>query len=108
MAQPAVGVDERVDPAQSTPKGRFALRADSIRPYSWRVRSSNRSIIAPGFNPGVVTGRVRALVYRYKVGNVSVCGTAFPLPRFLNCLVTGRVRAPTYWYKPRSVIVCRH
>ena len=30
---PPVGVDEYVDPTQSTPKGRFVLRADSIRPY---------------------------------------------------------------------------
>ena len=32
MVHPPVGVDEYVDPAQSTPKGRFVLRADSIRP----------------------------------------------------------------------------
>ena len=31
---PTVGVDEYVDLAQSTPKGRFVLRADSIRPYN--------------------------------------------------------------------------
>ncbi len=35
----------------------------------------------------IVTGRVRALVYRYKVGSVSVCGTVLPAPGFLH---TGR------------------
>ena len=34
MAQPSIGIDEHIDPAQSTPKGRFVLRADSIRPYN--------------------------------------------------------------------------
>ena len=29
-----VGVDEHIDPAQAPRKGRFVLRADSIRPYS--------------------------------------------------------------------------
>ena len=32
-----------VDPAQSTPKGRFVLRADSIRPYG----SSGEAALAP-------------------------------------------------------------
>ena len=34
MAQPPVGVDEQSTRHTSTPKGRFVLRADSIRPYS--------------------------------------------------------------------------
>ena len=34
MAQPSVGVDEQSTRHTSTPKGRFVLRADSIRPYS--------------------------------------------------------------------------
>ena len=51
-------------------------------------------------------GRVREPMYWYRGSNVSVCGTALSLPRFLNCIVTGRVRALTYWYKVGSVIVC--
>ena len=34
MARPPVGVDEQSTRHTSTPKGRFVLRADSIRPYS--------------------------------------------------------------------------
>ena len=33
MAQPPEGVDEQSTRHTSTPKGRFVLRADSIRPY---------------------------------------------------------------------------
>ena len=32
-----------VDPAQSTPKGRFVLRADSIRPYNCGGRAAEGS-----------------------------------------------------------------
>ena len=34
MAQPPVGGDEQSPRHTSPPKGRFVLRADSIRPYS--------------------------------------------------------------------------
>ena len=34
MARPPVGVDQQSTRHTSTPKGRFVLRADSIRPYS--------------------------------------------------------------------------
>ena len=35
MAQPPVGVDEQSTRHTSTPKGRFVLRADAIRPYNY-------------------------------------------------------------------------
>ena len=38
MAQPLVGVDEQSTRHTSTPKGRFVLRADSIRPYQVRAK----------------------------------------------------------------------
>ena len=36
-----VGVDAYVDPHTSTPKGRFMLRADAIRPYGQRQFSNS-------------------------------------------------------------------
>ena len=38
-----VGVDEHIDPAQSTLKGRFVLRADSILPYNCGGRAADGS-----------------------------------------------------------------
>ena len=40
---PPAWVDENVDPAQSTPKGRFVLRADSIRPYNCGGKAADGS-----------------------------------------------------------------
>ena len=40
---PTVGVDEYVDPAQSTPKGRFVLRAASSRPYNCGGKAADGS-----------------------------------------------------------------
>ena len=37
-----LGVDEHIDRHTSTPKGRFVLRADSIRPYGLRRQSRRR------------------------------------------------------------------
>ena len=42
MAQPPVGVDEQSTRHTSTPKGRFVLRADSIRPYGLGRQSRRR------------------------------------------------------------------
>ena len=33
-----------VDPSQSTPKGRFVLRADSIRPYNCGGRAADEYV----------------------------------------------------------------
>ena len=44
--------------------------------------------------------------YWYRVGSVSVCGTATSRPRFQPWLVTGRVRALAYRYGVGSVSVC--
>ena len=43
MAQPPVGVDEQSTRHTSTPKGRFVLRADAIRPYSCGGKAADRS-----------------------------------------------------------------
>ena len=86
-------------------------RADSIRPYNCGGKAadgSTASRLLPGSkafdlqqptgyhlftihsyllpSPTQVgdAGQVRALVYRYKVGSVSICGTALPAPGFLH------------------------
>ena len=45
---PTVGGDEYVDPAQSTPKGRFVPRADAIRPYGfgWENATIQRTALS--------------------------------------------------------------
>ena len=43
MAQPPVGVDEQTTRHTSPPKGRFVLRADSIRPYGCGGRAADGS-----------------------------------------------------------------
>ena len=50
-----VGVDEHIDPAQSTLKGRFVLRADSIRPYVWRAVTNRRIGTRPAASLSVGT-----------------------------------------------------
>ena len=52
-----------------------------------RRLSSQPSPTLPRFLNCLVTGRVRELAYRHRVGSVSVCGTALPAPGFLH---TGR------------------
>ena len=49
-----------VDPAQSTPKGRFVLRADSILPYSCGGRAAD----------GSTSSRPLQLVYTIQPGTV--------------------------------------
>ena len=46
-----------VDPAQSTPKGRFVLRADSIRPYSCGGRAADGSTISRPLQMAAATQR---------------------------------------------------
>ena len=55
-----VGVDECVNPAQSTLKGRFVRRADSIRPYNpcGKLRPFTKPFCcgAPGHGQMIVKG----------------------------------------------------
>ena len=70
-----------------------------LRPRRWAMpgglgnqcigTGSVASLSAAQFSPPLVStmyqvGRVRDPMYRYKVGSVSVCGTALPAPGFLH------------------------
>ena len=77
MIHAAVGADYQSARHTSTPKGRFVLRADSIRPYSLggEAAAIQRTALsrqaAGGFYPplrlacSIVTGRVRKVLYSY-------------------------------------------
>ena len=78
-----VGVDEQSTRHTSTPKGRFVLRADSIRPYNCGGKAADGSTTSRPLQ-GVCktvseqqrTGRVREPTYRYKPGASLSGGTA--------------------------------